>query len=238
MACQAISEKLPNGEVFGASADIRTLSAQATSPRAARRCFQVGAIDDLSRGRLSPVTHLLVGWTALERTQKSSRDRALVVWIGLAPDLDGLGLLLDFATRLFGLPETNYYQEFHRVYGHGLPAALVFSSLVWMLAEHRTRAALAAFVSVHLHFACDLIGSRGGDPEDIWPIPYLSPLSDALTLSWSGQWLLVSWQNTVITAALLGIAAWMAVARGYSPASLFSKNADAAVVAALRARFR
>ena len=179
-----------------------------------------------------------MGWTALERTQTSARDRALVVWIGLAPDLDGLGLLVDFAVRLFGLPETNYYQEYHRVYGHGLPAALVFSALVWGFAENRSRAALAAFASVHLHFACDLIGSRGGDPEDIWPIPYLSPVSDALTLAWSGQWPLVSWQNTVITAVLLGIAAAMAIARGYSPVSLFGKKADAQVVAALRNRWR
>ena len=158
------------------------------------------------------------------------------MWIGLAPDLDGLGLLVDFATRLFGLAETNYYQDFHRVYGHGLPAALVFATVVWLFAEHRTRAALAAFVSVHLHFACDLLGSRGGDPEDIWPIPYLSPFSDAFTIAWSGQWELVSWQNTLITAALLAFAAFMAVRRGYSPVSLFSRRADAAVVAALRAR--
>ena len=144
---------------------------------------------------------------------------------------------MDFATRLFGLPETNYYQEFHRIYGHTLPAALGFTALVWAFAEHRTRAALAAFASVHLHFGCDLIGSRGGDPEDIWPILYLSPFSDALTIAWSGQWQLVSWQNTAITSVLLGIAGAMALRRGYSPVSLFSRKADAAVVNALRARF-
>jgi inner membrane protein len=145
---------------------------------------------------------------------------------------------VDFAARLFGLPETSYYQDYHRVYGHGLPAALVFSAVVFALAEHRVRAALAAFVCVHLHFVCDVLGSRGGDPEDIWPIPYLSPFSNALTISWSGQWELVSWQNTLITATLLAIAAFMAMRGGYSPVSLFSRKADAAVVAALRARFR
>jgi hypothetical protein len=162
----------------------------------------------------------------------------LVVWIGLAPDLDGLGLIVDFAVRLFGLPETTYYQDYHRVYGHGLPAALVFSAVVFACAHHRVRAAIAAFVSVHLHFACDLLGSRGGDPEDIWPIPYLSPFSDALTIAWSGQWELVSWQNTLITAALLAMAAFMALRGGYSPVSFFSTKADAAVVATLRARFK
>ena len=160
------------------------------------------------------------------------------MFAGLAPDLDGLGIVVDFCARLFGLAETNYYQEYHRVYGHGLPAAIVFAALVWALAGSRARAALGAFVSVHLHFLCDLAGSRGNDPLDIWPIPYLSPLSDALTLSWSGQWELVSWQNTTITAALLAIAGAMAIRRGYSPVSLFSKKADAQVVAALRQRWQ
>ena len=144
---------------------------------------------------------------------------------------------MDFGVRLFGLPETNYYQDFHRVYGHGLPAAVLFGAVVFACARNRARAAAAAFVSVHLHFLCDLVGSRGGDPLDIWPVPYLSPFSNALTLSWSGQWELVSWQNTLITACLLAVAAYTAIGRGVSPVSLFSKKTDAVVVAALRARF-
>ena len=144
---------------------------------------------------------------------------------------------MDFAVRLFGLPETNYYQEYHRIYGHGLPAALVFTALAAALAEQRARVALGAFASVHLHLACDLVGSRGGDPGDIWPIPYLSPFSDALTFSWDGQWQLVSWQNTTITLGLLVVAAVIAVKRGHSPVSLFSWRADAPVVAALRERW-
>jgi membrane-bound metal-dependent hydrolase YbcI (DUF457 family) len=160
------------------------------------------------------------------------------VFAGLAPDLDGLGIVIDFCARLFGLPETNYYQEYHRAYGHGLPAAIAFALLVAALAEHRARAAIGAFVAVHLHFLCDLVGSRGNDPLDIWPIPYLSPLSDALTLSWGGQWELVSWQNTTITAVLLAIAGAMAIRRGFSPVSLFSRKADARVVAVLRQRWQ
>jgi membrane-bound metal-dependent hydrolase YbcI (DUF457 family) len=161
-----------------------------------------------------------------------------VVWIGLAPDLDGLGLFVDFATRLVGLGWTDYYQSYHRLYGHGLPAALVLSILVFALARHRWRAALAAFASVHLHLLLDLAGSRGGDPEDLWPIRYLMPLSDAVTITWTEQWQLVSWQNTTITALLVVTALAMAHRRGYSPVTLFSKKADAAVVAALRSRWR
>src|SRR5205814_5169912 len=105
------------------------------------------------------------------------RDRALVAWIGLAPDLDGLGIVVDFATRLLGLPETDYYQRFHRVYGHGLAAAIVLSAAAALLADAKLRAGIAAFASVHLHFLCDLLGSRGSGPEDFWPISYLAPFS-------------------------------------------------------------
>lgn len=69
---------------------------------------------------MNPITHFLAGWTLLERTQATRRDGALVALVGMAPDLDGLGIVIDFATRTLGLPETDYYQEFHRRYGHGL----------------------------------------------------------------------------------------------------------------------
>lgn len=140
--------------------------------------------------------------------------------------------------RLAGIPWTDYYQTYHRLYGHGLPAALVFAVVVFALARHRWRAALAAFASVHLHFLFDLAGSRGGDPEDLWPVHYLAPVSDAVTIVWEGQWELVSWQNTTLTAALVVIALAMAHRRGYSPVMLFSRKADAAVVRALRNRWR
>ena len=33
-------------------------------------------------------THLLAGWAVAEHTVKTSRDRALVAWAGVVPDLD------------------------------------------------------------------------------------------------------------------------------------------------------
>ncbi len=185
---------------------------------------------------MSPITHFLAGWSTLERTQTSDRDRALVVWIGLAPDLDGLGIVADFATRALGWPETNYYQTLHRAYGHGLPAALVFSALVALLADSKLRAGLGAFASIHLHFLCDLLGSRGAGAEDIWPISYLSPFSDRWLWEWSGQWPLVGWQNMALTAALLLAAAAQALKTGYSPLRIVSKAADQPFMSALRAR--
>lgn len=186
---------------------------------------------------MSPITHFLVGWSALERALPARRDKALVTLAGLAPDLDGLGIVVDFATRRLGLPETNYYQDFHRLYGHGLAAALVIALAVFALATSRRRAAVLAFVCVHLHFACDLVGSRGSGPEDIWGIWYFAPFSTAHEIAWSGQWPLVGWQNMAITAVLLALVLRRALSTGYSPLAIVSARADAALIAALRARF-
>lgn len=187
---------------------------------------------------MSPITHFLVGWTALERSQSKDRDKALVVLAGLAPDLDGLGIIVDFATRALGLAETNYYQEIHRIYGHGLPGALVISAVVAGLATSRARAALWSFIAVHLHFVCDIVGSRGKGAEDIWGIAYLSPLADKPVFEWSGQWELISWQNTLITVLLLTWTLARGIRTGYTPLRLASTKADGQVVAALRKRFR
>ena len=37
---------------------------------------------------MSPITHALVSWMALEQTQTQRRDKALVVLAGLVPDID------------------------------------------------------------------------------------------------------------------------------------------------------
>jgi inner membrane protein len=186
---------------------------------------------------MNPITHMLVGWTALEQAQRADRDRALVVLAGLAPDLDGLGVVVEFFARLLGFGETNFYLDHHRVWGHGLPAALVFSAVVAIFAASRVRAALCAFVAVHLHYLCDLLGSRGPGVEDIWGIAYFSPLADAPYVEWSGQWELIGWQNTLITLALLAWIVWRGIRAGYTPLRLASGKADAQVVAALRQRF-
>ncbi|MGH9261013.1 MAG: metal-dependent hydrolase, partial [Acidimicrobiales bacterium] len=65
----------------------------------------------------------------------------------------------------------------------------------------------------------------------------LLPFSRALQLTWSGQWTLGAWQNTVLTAALLVATVWAAWRFGRSPIELVSPRTDAAVVRALRERF-
>ena len=182
------------------------------------------------------VTHLLVGWTLAEHMTKSPRDRALIVAASVVPDLDGLGLVADVAAPYFGW-NVQWYERFHHVLLHGIPGALLCTALLTIFASERWRAACLIFISYHLHLLGDLLGSRGSGEADIWPIHYLEPASDALTLSWSGQWALAGWQNTTLTVALMAYAIVLAVRRGYSPVGLFKARADAAFVATLRRRF-
>jgi inner membrane protein len=181
------------------------------------------------------VTHLLAGWTLAEQAPLERRDRALVAWASVAPDLDGFGLPVDWATRAFG-DGTTLYETYHHVAGHGLPAAAAFTLLCLPFLRRKALGAALVFVSFHLHLLCDLAGSGGSTPGDIWPLHYWWPFSDAL-VAWSGQWPLTSWQNTTLTAALILYAMWAGVRHGRTPLELFSPKADSRLVAALRARF-
>ena len=99
------------------------------------------------------------------------------------------------------------------------------------------RAALCAFIAVHLHFLCDILGSRGRGVDDIWGIVYLSPFADKPLFEWSGQWELIGWQNTLITVGLLTWTFARGIRTGYTPLGLASRKADGQVVAAFRKRF-
>lgn len=105
-----------------------------------------------------------------------------------------------------------------------------------VFATQRSKVAALAFLSFHLHLLEDLLGSRGPDGYQ-WPIPYLTPFSRAMQLSWRGQWALNAWPNMAITVALLLVTFYLAWSRGYSPLEMFSTRADGAFVSVLRQRF-
>jgi inner membrane protein len=183
-------------------------------------------------------THFLAGWlVALPRPGLTLRERGAIAFAGVAPDLDGLPLLVDKVNEMLGR-ESIYYETWHHVLAHNIGAALVFAGGCAALAERgRRRLVFAlALLSTHFHLLFDLIGSRGTDGSQ-WPIPYLAPFSQAWQLTWSGQWQFNSWQNTTLLAlVLLGTlsGAWK---YGRSPLGLINARWDAELTATLRARF-
>jgi membrane-bound metal-dependent hydrolase YbcI (DUF457 family) len=184
---------------------------------------------------MSPVTHFLAGWAVGHAARLRPRDRAAVALAGIAPDIDGVGVVIDIATKRSDNP-TELWAAWHHIVGHGITAALVVTAVCVAVAERRALTGALAFASFHLHVLCDVIGGQGPEGEH-WPIEYLWPLSDAWQLQWSGQWALNAWPNFVITGALLAAAFYWAWSRGHSPLEIVSKRANDAFVATLRARF-
>ncbi|HEX5042404.1 MAG TPA: metal-dependent hydrolase [Candidatus Polarisedimenticolaceae bacterium] len=187
---------------------------------------------------MHPITHFLASWTVGDATLEDARDRSLATLCGVAPDLDGLGLLADGANALLRRPGTWYFGEYHHVLLHGLPAALLLPTAFALFARDRLRTFLVAVLVVHLHYVSDLIGSRGPAPDDLWPIAYLAPFSDRWTLQWPGQWPLNAWPNVLLTAGLIGYSLYRAVQSGYSPVGVISTRADRVFVETVRNRWR
>jgi len=183
---------------------------------------------------MSPITHLLAGWTAANAANLNRRERMFVTLAGVLPDADGLGVIADLLIRNPANP-FEYYQKYHHAFGHNIFFALLLAALAALFSSRKSLTALLVLVSVHLHFAGDIIGARGlGD--DFWPVPYLWHFAD-LNLYWSRQWPLNGWQNFVITGALMGLMFFLAWKRGHSLIEIASKKADDGFVAALRQRF-
>jgi len=101
-------------------------------------------------------------------------------------------------------------------------------------ARHRWRVLAGGLITFHLHLLCDLLGSRGPSPADLWPICYSEPLFRNPVWFWKGQWRLDGWQNTSIFVMVFMLALWVAVMRGHSFVGVFSQRADAVFVRVLR----
>jgi hypothetical protein len=190
---------------------------------------------------MAPTTHLLASWILAAKTTDNLRDCRLVALAGILPDVDGLGIVADMFNSAFRHKTTEYYQQFHHYWMHGAPAALAVTAVLVCFARRRGRVAIFALLAYHLHLLCDLVGSRGPDPSDKWPIFYLAPvhvhsiwLLRHSTWIWKYQWPLFGWQNSLISIALFVWAMALAIQRGDSFIGVFNRRADAVFVGMLR----
>jgi hypothetical protein len=184
---------------------------------------------------MSPITHLFASWLIAAKATDNLRDRRLVALSGLAPDLDGLGIVADFTRHaLRGGDDYFFYQKYHHTLLHGIFGAVLIAVVLGCFAERRWRVMLWCFVAAHLHFICDLVGSRGPGVEDNWPIHYLMPFTRDWTWHWSHQWPLDAWPNRIITLVLLAACFHYALRLGDSFVGVFSRRADQIFVTVLR----
>lgn len=185
---------------------------------------------------MSPVVHLIGNWLVASATTNNPRDRKLVTLAGVLPDADGLGVIPDVVGSWISGKECTfqYYQSYHHSLLHGWPGAIVVSILLTIFARQRWRVLLLCLFTFHLHLLCDLLGSRGPDAGDLWPICYSEPLFRHPIWFWKYQWQLDGWQNKTIFLAVFGAVLLVAVRKGCSFVEIFSSRADAVVVPVLR----
>jgi inner membrane protein len=166
-------------------------------------------------------THLAISWL-IGHGLPERRDRRLVTWAGVIPDLDALSIL--------GGPAA--YSEYHHLLAHGVVAAVVVTVACAALARQRLKVLLFSLLAFHVHLICDLLGS-GRD----WAIVYFYPFSRHEYMTPYG-WPLASPQNAVVWLVAVAITVWIGVTRGRTFAEAFlPARADAAIVKALREIF-
>jgi hypothetical protein len=183
---------------------------------------------------VNPETHFLASWVLAAKTTDNPRDCRLVTLAGILPDVDGLGVFLDIANQAFWGKKTFYYLHYHHYLLHGAFGAILVTALLTSFARRKTRVALLCLLTFHLHLLCDLLGSRGPDPVDLWPIFYLGPFTKDPMWLWKGQWPLDAWPLRVITLILFAWSLCLAVPRGYSFVGVFSPRLDRIFVDVLR----
>lgn len=159
----------------------------------------------------------------------------MVTLAAVIPDVDGLGIAVDLATKNSSFP-TELWGNYHHLIGHNLLFCLLMTIIAVFLSKRKFTTPFLVFISLHLHLLGDIVGARGPDGEQ-WPIPYLWPFSDSVSLVWSGQWELNAWPNFLVTIVALIITFYIAWKRGRSPLEMFSKRADLALVNAIQGRF-
>lgn len=166
---------------------------------------------------MSPGAHLLISWLSGVNIFKNRRERCLVAIAGVAPDLDGFGLIID---KISGT--TSYFLQYHHYLGHSIFSAVVISSIASVIARNqKAEVWCVAFFVVHLHILCDIAGSKGPDGHR-WPIYYLYPLDSTYGITWEHQWELNAWQNILIMAILLLLSGYYAATKGLTFLEVFS----------------
>jgi hypothetical protein len=162
--------------------------------------------------------HLAISWLIGHRLPER-RDRRLVTWSGVVPDLDALSLL----------GGAGAYSEYHHVLTHGVVAAVSAVTISAIFARQRLRVALLSLLAFHVHLICDWLGS-GRD----WPIVYFYPFSRQEYYTPYG-WPLASPQNALVWLAAVALTVWVGITRGRTFGEAFlPARGDAAVVRALR----
>ena len=184
---------------------------------------------------MSPITHFLIGWSVATSANISRKERLFITLAGIAPDIDGAGLIFDLLGSHQG-SQLELWSKYHHILGHNIGFGLLLAIAAFAMSTKRWLVGFLVMASFHLHLVGDVLGARGPDGYQ-WPIPYLLPFSDAWQWTWAGQWQLNAWPNfliTIIAGCHMFYFAWKS---GVSPLEFISPKANNSFVTTLRNRF-
>ena len=109
---------------------------------------------------MNPVTHFLTGWGLANCTPSLDREeRAMVALASVVPDVDGLGAIVDLATRNSAHPTEWFSWHHHQL--HCLAFAIPVATGCFVLARRRWLTGLLVLLSFHLHLLEDLLVREG-----------------------------------------------------------------------------
>jgi inner membrane protein len=186
------------------------------------------------RGVVSPFTHFLASWVVAELGVEDRRSRLAICVAGVAPDLDGLGAVVDVVNHWLGYPGSEWFFRYHHLLLHGLLGALLVLGGVALCGLRSWRVLGLCLLTFHLHLLCDVVGSRGPTAGDLWVIHYWAPMTLSGGVAWTHQWALNAWPNFVLTAGLICWVLMRVRNGGVTPVSLVSGIAERKVVEAVR----
>src|SRR6266542_6794618 len=88
---------------------------------------------------MSPITHFLMGWAVANSAPSlDKRERAMVTWAGVVPDVDGLGIVADLLTRNSS-HTLNWWGDYHHILAHNLGFTLAVAVIPAILAKQRVK---------------------------------------------------------------------------------------------------
>lgn len=166
------------------------------------------------------IAHLCASWSLSQGAGDNVRDRRIVAWAGVLPDLDCLAWPLGHLLGGSNAVGYTWHRAIHHYYTHGLLAVCIAAAVGGVFGKSRWRTGGLAAAAVLLHLLMDLAGSGAG-----WPIYPFWPLSDwPLELSWSFS--LTAWPNRAANALLVIFSAWLAIRVRRTPVEMVSVRMD------------
>lgn len=173
---------------------------------------------------MTGLSHAVIGWFIGQGGGSALRDRRIIAWMGVLPDVDVIAYPIGMIPSLN--PDDGYqlFVETHHHYTHGIGMIALAAVCGLAFGRRRLRTAVLAGVAACVHVVCDVIGSG---PE--FPVYPWWPFSD---VDWTVAWSIPvnEWPNLFAGFVLLAVAGLYSRSRGRTILEMISVEMDRELV--------